>query len=44
MKMVLAMLVWNFHFKKLEEPFNSNKAYDSVTTIPRFCYVALEKL
>lgn len=44
MKMVLAMLIWNFHFKTLEEPFSSHKAYDSVTTVPKNCYVALEKL
>jgi cytochrome P450 len=44
MRMVLALLVWNFEFKELDEPFNSHEAYDSITTMPKYCYVALEKL
>jgi cytochrome P450 len=44
MRMVLALLMWNFDFKKLGEPFSSYEAYDSITVMPKHCYVALEKL
>ncbi|KAK8070922.1 hypothetical protein PG997_011125 [Apiospora hydei] len=44
MRMMLALLVWNFEFKKLEGPLASNEANESITTYPKSCYVALEKL
>ncbi|KAK7946580.1 uncharacterized protein PG986_010901 [Apiospora aurea] len=44
MRMMLALLVWNFKFEKLEGPLASNQANESITTYPKSCYVALEKL
>lgn len=44
MRMVLTLLIWNFQFKKLDEPLNSHQMYDSITTKPKYCYVALEEL
>ncbi|KAK6067157.1 cytochrome p450 monooxygenase [Seiridium cupressi] len=44
MRVVLALLVWNFEFKQLAEPFSSHQPCDSITTMPKYCYVALERL
>ncbi|KAK8024077.1 hypothetical protein PG993_012143, partial [Apiospora rasikravindrae] len=44
MRMMLALLVWNFEFRKLKGPLASNEANESITTYPKSCYVALEKL
>jgi cytochrome P450 len=43
LRMVLALLVWNFEFEQLDKPFNSHQPYDSITTMPRYCYVALKQ-
>lgn len=44
MRMVLALLIWNFQFERLDEPFNSHQPFDAVTTMPMYCYVSLKKL
>ncbi|KAI1870303.1 uncharacterized protein JN550_005231 [Neoarthrinium moseri] len=44
MKIVLALVVWNFEFARLSAPFNSPEAYDAITTMPKYCYVELKKL
>jgi cytochrome P450 len=44
MRIVLALLIWNFEFKKLNAPFSSYQPYDSITTMPEYCYVALEQV
>lgn len=44
MRIVVALLVWNFEFKPLNEPFNSHAAVDTLTTSPKYCYVSLAQL
>ncbi|KAI0127598.1 cytochrome P450 [Xylariales sp. AK1849] len=44
MRMVLALLVWNFDFLPLDEPLKSYQAYDAITMVPKYCYVALKQL
>ncbi|ORY68347.1 cytochrome P450 [Pseudomassariella vexata] len=43
-RMVLVLLVWNFVFKPLEGELASSMAVDSLTSNPKYCYVALEKV
>lgn len=44
MRIVLALLVWNFEFKKLDEPFSSYESYDGITSMPKYCYISPERL
>lgn len=41
---VIALLLWNFRFKKMEGKFASKDAKLEMSTIPKYCYVALEKV
>ncbi|RYP54383.1 hypothetical protein DL768_000800 [Monosporascus sp. mg162] len=43
-RIMLALLVWNFRFKEIEGRLASNEANEAITTSPKFCYVALETL
>lgn len=43
-RLVLALLVWNFQFKELGGVLASNQTHEGITTTPKYCYVALEKL
>lgn len=44
MRMVLALLVWNFRFKKLEGELASNASRETMTNGPKFCYISLERV
>jgi cytochrome P450 len=41
---VIALLLWNFRFKKMEGKFASKDAKLEMSMIPKYCYVALEKV
>ncbi|TGJ83827.1 hypothetical protein E0Z10_g4971 [Xylaria hypoxylon] len=43
-RIVLALLVWNFEFHKLSDGLSSRDSYDSITTNPHRCYVSLTKV
>lgn len=43
-RMMLALLVWNFAFKKVEEQLDSDEAIESITTSPKYCFVSLQKI
>ncbi|KAK3938136.1 cytochrome P450 [Diplogelasinospora grovesii] len=44
LRIVIALLVWNFEFETLPEELNSYDASDGLTTIPKQCYVHLRRL
>ncbi|KAK2615030.1 hypothetical protein N8I77_001809 [Diaporthe amygdali] len=41
---VIALLLWNFRFKKMEGKFASKDARLEMSVVPKYCYVTLEKL
>lgn len=41
---VMALLLWNFRFKKMEGKFASKDAKLEMSAVPKYCYVALEKV
>lgn len=41
---VIALLLWNFRFKKMEGEFASKEAKLEMSVIPKYCYVALERI
>lgn len=41
---VIALLLWNFRFKKMEGKFASKDARLEMSVVPKYCYVALERL
>lgn len=41
---VIALLLWNFRFKKMEGKFASKDAKLEMSVVPKYCYVALEKV
>lgn len=43
-RLVLALLVWNFEFRKLSDELSSHAVVDSITSAPQKCFVALTKL
>ncbi|KAI0195159.1 cytochrome P450 [Xylaria flabelliformis] len=43
-RIVLALLVWNFEFHKLSDELSSRDSYDSITKSPVQCYVSLTKV
>jgi cytochrome P450 len=43
-RMVLVLLIWNFHFKELEGQLGSQEIAEGLGSIPKYCYVALEEL
>ncbi|RYC54997.1 hypothetical protein CHU98_g11211 [Xylaria longipes] len=43
-RIVLALLVWNFEFHKLSDELRSRDSYDSITKNPVRCYVSLTKV
>jgi cytochrome P450 len=43
-RMVIVLLIWNFHFKKLSGQLESHEVIEGITTAPKHCYVALEKV
>jgi cytochrome P450 len=43
-RIVLALLVWNFEFRKLPEALSSRDSFDTMTKNPRQCYVSLTKV
>ncbi|KAI0202785.1 cytochrome P450 [Astrocystis sublimbata] len=43
-RIVLALLVWNFEFHKLSDELSSREAYDTLTKNPRQCFVSLTKI
>ncbi|KAK1579576.1 cytochrome P450 monooxygenase [Colletotrichum navitas] len=44
MRIVLFLLVWSFEFLELSEELSSWDSYSGLTTIPKSCYVKLEKV
>lgn len=44
MRIVLALLVWNFEFKELDAPFSSEAPTEAITVVPKYCYVSLAQL
>ena len=44
LRMVLALLVWNFEFKELSGLLTSNATNEGITTTPRYCYAALRRV
>jgi cytochrome P450 len=44
LRMVLVLLLWNFKFKELEGELSSYDVTESITIMPKHCYVGLEKL
>ncbi|RYP91149.1 hypothetical protein DL770_002711 [Monosporascus sp. CRB-9-2] len=43
-RIVLALLVWNFEFQKLSEELSSHAVVDSITSAPKKCFVALNRV
>ncbi|RYO83345.1 hypothetical protein DL766_008466 [Monosporascus sp. MC13-8B] len=43
-RIVLALLVWNFEFRKLSEELSSHAVVDTLTSTPKKCFVALNKV
>lgn len=43
-RIVLALLVWNFDFRRLSDELSSRDSYDSMTKNPHKCYVSLTKI
>lgn len=43
-RLVLALLVWNFEFRKLPGELGSRAVVDGITAAPQKCFVALTKL
>lgn len=41
---MLALVVWNFRFKKPEGKLASNEVHEAITTSPKVCYVILEEV
>lgn len=41
---VITLLLWNFRFKKMEGKLASKDAKLEMSQVPKYCYVALEKL
>ena len=41
LRVVLAMLVWNFVFEKCPPELSSDHGIDKATTIPKYCFVKL---
>lgn len=44
MRLLLALLVWNFEFEKVPEALSSYEPRESMVTHPLFCYVRLKKV
>ncbi|KAH8681786.1 cytochrome P450 [Xylariales sp. PMI_506] len=44
MRIIVLLLLWTFHFKKLDGELASHDAIEGLTVAPRFCYVGLEKI
>lgn len=44
MRLVVALLVWNFELQELGGELSSYKAEDSLTTTPVYCYAGLKNL
>ncbi|RYP15252.1 hypothetical protein DL765_005827 [Monosporascus sp. GIB2] len=43
-RIVLALLVWNFEFQRLSEELSSHAVVDTLTSTPEKCFVALNKV
>jgi cytochrome P450 len=43
-RLILVLLLWNFHFKQLKGELVSYDTKESVTVMPKVCYVELERL
>lgn len=41
---VMTLLLWNFRFKKMEGKLASKDAKLEMSAVPKYCYVALEKI
>jgi cytochrome P450 len=44
MRLILTLLVWNFHFKKFQGELASYETKEGITVMPKHCYVAIEKI
>ncbi|KAL7781765.1 cytochrome P450 [Trichoderma ceciliae] len=44
LRMVLAMLVWNFEFEACPTKLSSYNSFDTATVVPKQCYVRLRQL
>ncbi|KAH7126010.1 hypothetical protein EDB81DRAFT_810281 [Dactylonectria macrodidyma] len=44
MRIVLALLMWNFRFAKLQGELAKYDTLEGVTVMPRSCYVGLERV
>ena len=43
-RLVLALLVWNLDFKELKGLLASDETHEGITTTPKYCYVALDRI
>lgn len=44
LRIVLALLVWNFEFHRLSDELSVHNAVDHITSAPKKCFVAIAKL
>jgi cytochrome P450 len=44
MRIVLALLIWSFQFEKLDDDLSKYDTVESVTIMPKTCYVKLRRL
>ncbi|KAH8673414.1 cytochrome P450 [Xylariales sp. PMI_506] len=44
LRLVVSLLIWNFRFRKLEGELASYETWESVTVMPKFCYMGLERV
>lgn len=44
MRVVLTLLLWNFHFRKLSPELSKNDTLESVTSMPKTCYAGIDRI
>ncbi|KAH8590933.1 cytochrome P450 [Bisporella sp. PMI_857] len=44
LRIVLTLLVWNFHFNEVPEELNTWETYDSLVTAPKHCFLRLSQI
>jgi cytochrome P450 len=44
MRIVMTLLFWNFHFRKLSDDLSKYDGVEAVTVMPKTCYVGIEKV
>ncbi|KAH8646845.1 cytochrome P450 [Xylariales sp. PMI_506] len=44
LRMIVVLLVWNFHLKELDGKIQSHDIVEGVSSVPKYTYVALEEL